>query len=285
MSVCVCLVSVCACLHVFVSLCVVICPSPFCIPPVLQIKQFFLGYGGVSIVLPFIRPGKVGATSTQPAMYCHPTQFCLSMCDFLCCLHISLSHSAAGLWTFICCSPQNQVPHIHILHTLHACLTLTGAHTTYASYNTYTASHHTLTTQTTSHHKLPLTPHTTAHHTLPYTTHYLSPCTTSHHTLTTQTTPHITHYRTPQTTPHTTHYHTPHTALHHTLPLTMHYLTPHTHHTNYPSHHTLPHTTHCLTPHTHLKPHTLDPPPLTQLCSSPSSPPCAATSGSGAVSR
>ena len=171
MSVCVCLVSVCACLHVFVSLCVVICPSPFCIPPVLQIKQFFLGYGGVSIVLPFIRPGKVGATSTQPAMYCHPTQFCLSMCDFLCCLHISLSHSAAGLWTFICCSPQNQVPHIHILHTLHACLTLTGAHTTYASYNTYTASHHTLTTQTTSHHKLPLTSHTTAPHAASHHTH------------------------------------------------------------------------------------------------------------------
>lgn len=63
--ICVCLVAVCACLHVSVSLCAVICPSPFGIPSVLQIKQLFLGYGGVSVVLPFIRPGKVGGTAHQ----------------------------------------------------------------------------------------------------------------------------------------------------------------------------------------------------------------------------
>ena len=76
--ICACLfVSVCACVcpsvHAFhLNLCLSVCaplsaPVMCCVPLMLQVKQLFLEYGGVSIVLPFIRPGKVGAISVKPA--------------------------------------------------------------------------------------------------------------------------------------------------------------------------------------------------------------------------
>ena len=87
-------------------------------------------------------------------------------------------------------------------------------------------------------------------------------------------------YPTTHTLPHTTHFLVPHSTSHHTIPHTTQCLAPHTtpHHT----HHLAPHTP---SHHTHTPQTTHPPPPLTQLCSSPSSPLSAPTSGSGAVLR